>query len=186
MANLLFDPILLYGEQQGFELRYSNKFLRLEKQPFEGAVDLRHQSVELLDLSISSGLHKGGYHLLIDISESCLSAFRTEIKQILESKTSVEYKLSAVEDSIRDFVERTRSARSALHQVEELKIWLANKLRGLAGTAPEVGQLPHRLLILWSQKVDNDLYVKRPNFFLNPNDTDEKTYLKFFTPYREI
>jgi len=185
LANQLFDPVLLHGDRQWFELRYGNKFLRLEKQAFEGSVDLRHQSLEVLDYSINSVQHNGGYHLSIDISESCLSAFRLSMKRILESKASPEYKLGAIEVKVQDFVERTRSARSALQQVKELKIWLANKLRGLAGNAPEARLLPHRMLILWSQRVDGDLYLKRPNFFLDPKDTDEKTYMKFFTPYRE-
>lgn len=185
LANQLFDPVLLHGDRQGFELRYGNKFLRLEKQPFEGSVDLRHQSLEVLDYSINSVQHNGGYHLSIDISESYLTAFRMSVKKILESRTSPEFKLAAVDTKIHDFVERTRSARSALQQVKELKIWLANKLRGLAGNAPEARLLPHRMLILWSQRVDGDLYLKRPNFFLDPKDTDEKTYLKFFSPYRE-
>lgn len=186
LAHQLFDPVLMHSDKQGFELRYGNKFLRLEKQPFEGSVDLRHQSLEVLDYSINSVQHNGGYHLSIDISESCLSAFRLSMKRILESKASPEYKLSAAETKIHDFVERTRTARSALQQAKELKIWLANKLRGLSGTVPEAGLLPHRMLILWSQRVDGDLYLKRPNFFLDPKDTDEKTYLKFFSPYREI
>ncbi len=186
LANQLFDPVLLHGDRQGFELRYGNKFLRLEKQPFEDSVDLRHQPLDVLDFSIKSEKHHGGRHLEIDISESYLSEFRLSIKRILESKASPEYKLSAAETKIHDFVERTRSARSALQQVKELKIWLANKLRGLSGTVPEARLLPHRMLILWSQRVDGDLYLKQPNFFLDPKDTDEKTYLKFFSPYREI
>lgn len=185
LAYQLFDPVLLYDDRQGFELRYGNKLLRLEKQPFEGSVDLRHKSLDVLDFSIKSEKHHGGRHLEIDISESCLSAFRLSMKRILESKASPEYKLGAIKVTVQDFVERTRSTRSALQQVKELKIWLANKLRGLAGNAPEARLLPHRMLILWSQRVDSALYLKRPNFFLDPKDTDEKTYLKFFTPYRE-
>lgn len=186
LAHQLFDPVLMHSDKQGFELRYGNKFLRFEKEPFEGSVDLRHQPLDVLDFSIKSEQHHGGRHLEIHISESCLSAFRLSVKRILESKAPPEYKLAAIETKVHDFVERTKSARSALQQVKELKIWLANKLRGLSGTAPKTGLLPHRLLILWSQRVDGDLYLKRPNFFLDPKDTDENTYLKFFSPYREV
>ncbi len=45
LAHQLFDPILMMSQREGFELRFGNKFLRLEKASFPGSVDLRRQSI---------------------------------------------------------------------------------------------------------------------------------------------
>jgi hypothetical protein len=186
LAHQLFDPILLVSERQGYELRYSNQLLCLEKHPFNGSIDLRCEPLMLLDFSVRSEQHHGGRHLEIYISEKCLSEFRVNVTQILESKAAPEYKLNVIKDKVQDFVERTRSARSALQQITELKIWLSNKLRRLAGTVPEAGALPNLLVNIWLQKVDSTLYVKRPNFFLDSKEITEKVYRTFFSPYREV
>lgn len=186
LAHQLFDPILMSSQKEGYELRYGNRLLRLEKTAFDGSVDLRKQDFTVLDFCIRSVDHRGGRHLEITISEECLSGFRQRIKSVIESPAPPEYKLTIIENRLRDFVERTRPARSALPQIQELKIWLANKLRGLAGTSRAATLLPNLLLNQWLQRVDSDLYLKNPTFFLDPSIIDEKTYLTFFSPYREV
>jgi len=186
LAHQLFDPILMASQKQGFELRFGNRLLRMEKSAFESSVDLRNQDFTVLDFCIRSLEHRGGRHLEITISEKCFSEFRQRIKAVIASSASPEYKLTIIENRLRDFVERTRHARSALPQVQELKIWLANKLRGLAGTSKEATVLPNLLVNLWLQRVDSSLYLKSPTFFLDPTTIEEKTYLSFFSPYREV
>jgi hypothetical protein len=185
LAHQLFDPIMLVTEKQGYELRIGNHLLRMEKLPFEGSTDLRRAAYTLLDFSIRSVAHNGGYHLEIQIAESCIAEFRQHVDRIMDSSVAPDYKQTAVENRIRDFVERTRSARSAKPQILELKRWLANKVRKLAGASPEAKLLSELLVNLWLQRVDAHLYVKSPNFFFSPEQHDEKTYTVFFSPYRE-
>ena len=185
LAHQLFDPILLSSAKQGYELRIGNQFLRLEKQSFDGSVDLRHASVAFLDYRLHLVAHKGCYGLQILISDSCISEFREHINRIMNAAASPEFKHVSVKNRINDFVERTRSARSAKNQVLELKRWLSNRVRKLAGTSQEAKMLPELLVNLWLQRVDSRLYVKSPNFLLNPGQHDEKTYTTFFSPYRE-
>lgn len=186
LAHQLFDPILMSSQKEGYELRHGNRLLRLEKTAFDGSVDLRKQDFTILDFCIRSVDHRGGRHLDIFISEGCLSEFRQRIRAVIAFPATPEYKLTIIENRLRDFVERTRPARSALPQIQELKIWLANKLRGLAGTSRAATLLPNLLVNLWLQRVDSDLYFKSPTFFLDPSIIDEKTYLTFFSPYREV
>lgn len=186
LAHQLFDPILMMSQKQGFELRYGNRLLRLEQTSFDGSIDLRRLSVIILDFRIKSIEHKGGRHSEICISEECLALFRERINRVIASSTAPEFKLITVERHLRDFVERTRHARSALPQLKELKIWLSNKLRSLAGTKPAANMLPNLLINLWLQRTDSNLYLKKPTFFLDPSAIDEKTYMTFFSPYREV
>ena len=185
LAHQLFDPILMSSLKQGYELRHGNRLFRLEKESFTGSIDLRHELGNVFDFQIKSVEHKGGRHLEIFISDSCLSKFRAKTKSILESTASPAYKTNMVEACIRDLVEQTRPARSALPQIQELSQWLMTKLRELAGTAPDVKILPQLLVNLWLQRSDTRLYLKSPNFFLNSGHS-EKTYKAFFSPYREV
>lgn len=186
LAHQLFDPIIMASQKQGFELRYGNRLLRLEKAAFDGAVDLRKQGFTVLVFFIRSLEYRGGRCLEITVSEEYLSIFRERIKDVIKLPASPEYKLKSIENCLRDFVEQTRYARSALPQIQELKIWLANKLRGLAGTSKAATLLPNLLVNLWLQRVDSQLYHKSPTFFLDPAKIPEKTYLSFFSPYREV
>jgi hypothetical protein len=186
LAHQLFDPILMLSQKQGYELRHGNRLLRLERSRFEGSIDLRAQSVAVLDFSLKSVEHSGGRHLEISISDACLSGFRQQVGCVIASASSPAFKVAAVENLIRDLVERTRPARSALPQIQELRTWLAAKLRSLAGTSPAAKMLPNLLVNQWLQRSDFRLYLKSPSFFFNPSAIDEKTYLTFFSPYREV
>jgi len=186
LAHQLFDPILMATMKDGYELRHCNRLLRLERARFEGSVDLRTKSVDVLDFSLKSVEHRGGRHLEISISDACLSGFRQQVGSVIASASSPGFKLAAVENLLRDLVERTRPARSALPQIQELRIWLAAKLRSLSGTSTAAKVLPHLLVNQWLQRNDSRLYLKSPTFFLSPSTVDEKTYLTFFSPYREV
>lgn len=186
LAHQLFDPILMASQKQGFELRYGNRLLRMERNAFDGSVDLRCQSITVLDFEIQSILHNGGRHLDIGIAAECIVGLKRQIDEVLALAAPPEFKLIRIENLLRDFVERTRAARSALPQIKELKAWLARRLRGLAGTRKEATALPNLLVNLWLQRADSHLYLKKPTFFLDYAAIDEKTYLQFFSPYREV
>lgn len=186
LAQQLFDPIMLFTKKCGYELRFANQMLHMEKVRFDGSIDLRSEALTLLDYSLRSGAHNGGYHLEIQIADVYMAEFRLHIERIISLSASPEYKLAAGEHKIRDFVERVRSARSAKPQILELKRWLAHKTRSLAATNKEAKALPELLINLWLQRSDAHLYMKSPSFFFNPQQYDEKTYIKLFSPYREV
>ena len=186
LAHQLFDPIMLLNGKIGYELRHGNSLCRLERHPFDGSFDLRSTSFTVLDYSLISREDKTGRHLETTICDGTLADFRTVVKGILNSTSSPEYKVARIEQSIRDLVERTRYARTALPQLMELKTWLANKLSGLAATRAAANQLPNLLVNLWLQRTDSRMFLKKPTFFLDPSEIEEKTYLNFFSPYREV
>lgn len=186
LAHQLFDPIMLLNAKEGYELRHGNRLFRLEQDTFAGAVDMREQPFTVLDFSLMSKPHKGGRHLEITIADDTLRDFRSSVKAILTTPAAPEFKLQRIELRIRDLVERTRPARSALPQILELKRWLAHKIAPLSGTAPEAKVLPNLLANLWLQRSDSRLHLIRPNFFFDASHHDEKTYATFFSPYREV
>jgi len=187
LAHQLFDPILLHGNKMGHELRFGNCLFKLEKRPFDGSSDLRSCWVSLLNYSVHSEEHQGsGRHLEIVLSDGTINNFRERVKQALELSASTEYKVQLLEHRIRDFVEHARWARSAEPQAEELRRWLNDKLRPLAGTLPAAKPLASLVLNLWYQRADHQLYLKAPSFFFDPKQIDEKTYTSFFSPYREV
>lgn len=186
LAHQLFDPIMMMNLKQGYELRHGNRLYRLEKDRFESSIDLRRESAKISDFQFKSVEHAGGCHLEIMVSAECLNRFREKITSIIMAPASPDYKMVQFEDCIRDFVEKIRPARTAQPQVMELKKWLANKLRRLAGTKPEMKVLPNMLVNCWQQRVDNKLHVKVPNFFLDPSTHSKRIYLKLFSPYREV
>lgn len=185
LAHLIFDPIMLLRLQNGYELRYGNWLFRLEKEKFAGSCDLREQTVQVLDHNLLSLNHRSGRHLEITISDEALISFRSHVKAILSMAASPAHKCRQLETRIRDLVETFRHARSALPQLMDLKVWLAQKLRHIAGTYDQAKTLPNLMVNLWLQRSDHRLFLKSPNLFLNPGIPDEKTYISYFSPYRE-
>jgi hypothetical protein len=185
LAHQLFDPIMLLDQKQGFELRHGNRMIRLEKEPFEGCIDLRQESATLLDYRIQLEPHRGGQHLLISIADGTLADFINSVNAILYAGISPERKLELVDKRINDLTERIRQARSAKPQVRFLKHWIRGKLRGLAGTKPEANLLPNVMMNRWLQRVDHRLYLSGTSFFFSPCKIDEITFRSFFSPYRE-
>lgn len=186
LANQLFDPMLMIKERYGFEFRFANQLIRMEKEPFAGSTDLRRDRLTLLDFEVKSVVHRGRRALEILVSDDYVRQFRTQVDSILNSRSDPEYKLLVVDNIMRDFIERTRSARSGLNQMQELKVWLTNSLRRLSATLPAAKELPNRFINLWLQRVDSRLHLKKPNFFLDPYDVPENTYRTFFSPFREV
>lgn len=185
LAHQLFDPIILASAKCGHELRFGNQLLRIEKSPFDGSTDLRREPINVLDYSLCSVEHPGGYHLEIKVAESCINDFKQHIERIMDAAASPDHKVSLLRNRINDFVERTRSARSGKAQMLELKRWLANKVRRLSGTAQDARLLSELLINQWLQRVDPRLYIKAPNFFFDHKQHDESVYTTFFSPYRE-
>lgn len=186
LAHQIFDPLACLTLREGYELRYANALLRLEKQRFGGSTDLRQNQVTVLDYAVRCVEHRGGWHLEVLLAEQTLMNFRSDVKRILSSPMIPTRKQHLLEIKIHDLIEKARWARSAEPQMQELRSWLADKRRSLAGTLPDARLLPNWLINLWYQRVDHRLYVKAPSFFHDPMQIDEKTYLTFFSPYREV
>lgn len=186
LAHQLFDPIMAVERREGYELRYANRLFRMERESFADSVDLRKCRATVLDYSIQSVQHRGSRHLEILITEETMAAFRKHVKAILGSAANPERKVVLLEACIRDFVERTRWARSSKEQMKALRSWFCDKLRPLSGTSPQARHVANQLLNRWFQRADHLLYLKKPTFFLNADDVDEQTYTTFFSPYREV
>lgn len=185
LAHQMFDPLLMASQSEGFELRHGNLFYRFEKTPFRRSIDLRNDAATILDFQIRSVANHRGHHLEILISDETLAQFRDSIVSIIASAAAPSKKVLVMETRVRDFVEKTRWARSAFPQVKELQLWLRNKCTRLAATYAEAGNIHHLLVNLWLQRADSHMYLKQPNFFLDPKSYAEKTYVQFFSPYRE-
>lgn len=186
LAHQLFDPILMFKERRGFELRFANQFIRMEKEPFDGSIDLRRDSLMLLDFDVKSIVHRGRRAMEIRVADDTVRQFRSQVDSVLNSRSAPEYKLLVIDNLMRDFVERTRSAKSGLKQIKELKAWLTRSLRRLSATLPAAKELPDRFINLWLKRVSGQLYFKKPNFFMDPHDVSEHIYTNFFSPYREV
>jgi hypothetical protein len=186
LAHRLFDPIMLLDQRQGFELRHGNRMIRLEKEPFEGCIDLRHESATLLDYRIQLEPHRGGQHLLISIADETLADFKNSVKALLYASMPPERKLALINGRINDLTERIRQARSAKPELLKLKRWLRDKLRRLAGTKAEANLLPDMLMNHWLQRVDHHLYTSDTSFFFSPHKVDEKLFTTFLSPYLEV
>lgn len=186
LAHQLFDPLIMLPERQGFELRYGNQFLRLERSPFDGSIDLRKESLDFLGFSLRSVKHHGGQHLEIKIADLCIAAFHEHIKRINAAAADPDYKIAAITSRIEDFVQHAKFARTGLHQIKQQKEWLANQMQNLARVNPNAKVLPNLLINRWLDVVDSGLYFKQPSFFWDAHAIDEKAYVKFFSPYREV
>lgn len=185
LAHQIFDPLFLLNVREGHELRFGNKLFRLERDSFEGSIDLRSKRATLLNFVISVR-EDGQRHLEIIISPQVLGAFQERIGQLLNSCLDPKAKIRLIQAAIHDLTESTRPARTARDQIKEVKIWLANKLRPLSATAPEAKTLPDILMNQWLLRVDSKCYFKKPTFFFDREAVDETLYRSFFSPYREV
>lgn len=185
LLNTLFDPLMMLAEREGFDLRLGNRYFRAEKEPFPGSSDLRRGFLPVGNYRVGVRNHASGQHLEIRISDERLHTFRQAIKEILKGKAEPAYKYRLVREEIRDFVEKTRFARSAEPEVVELKQWLQTKLRSLSGTDRKFKELPDFLVKSWFDRGDHRFYLSRPNFFLDHSTVPEEVFLTFFSPYRE-
>ncbi len=185
LADLIFDPVMLYDIRNGFELRNGNIMYRLEKQPFDGSVDIRKNWVTLQQYSIRSfDNSKGGRHLEILLSDEYLEAVRTRFKDALSSHMSAHNKVRYLFRIVFDVVHVARWARSADSQMIELRRVLTRGVSSLAGTTPAVLRIPNRLYTLWLEQLDTRLLIKVPNFFLYPDRVEKEVYMNFFNPFR--
>lgn len=185
LLNTLFDPLLLLHEREGFALRVGNRFFRAEKEAFSGSVDLRKGYLSVGNYRLRVTAHGSGQHLEIAIADARRKSFRDAVKGILRGNSEPGTKYRLIGNEIRDFVEKTRFARSAGDEVVELKQWLQTKLRSLSGTDRRFKELPDYLVKSWFDRGEHRLFLPRPNFFLDPQSIPEEVYLTFFSPYRE-
>jgi hypothetical protein len=186
LAHQIFDPLLFTNDNNANLLRHGAHVYQLDKVRSANSVDLRAKSAVVLDYRIKAVQMNERYHLDIKISDACLKEFQADIKYILKLTSSPTEKVERIENKIRNLVERTRSARSALPQIERLKQWLSAKVKPLSANTAEAAVLPCLLVNMWLKRVDSRLYVKSLNMFFDPTKYDEETFMTFFSPYREV
>lgn len=186
LAHQIFDPIIFTNADDNFLLRHGTHTYRMDNARSDGSVDLRVKSAVILDYRIKSVKRAERYHLEINISDACLQEFQADIKGLLKFRCEPSVKVELIKNTIRNFVERTRSARSAFLQIQQLQQWLADKLKPLSANTAEAAVLPNILVNCWLSRVDGKLYLKSPNLFFDPSKHDENTFMTFFSPYREV
>lgn len=185
LATLLFDPLLLHGRKEGFELRHGRVLYRLEKYRFPGSVDLRNEAVQVLQYSIRSEQRVGGgRRLVILLNDEYLTSIKARYKGVLNSAIKPASKVRMLYRVSYDFLMVALWAKNAGPQILELSLWLAKKLSSLAGTFVPAHEVAKRLYGCWVKKRNGRLLLKAPNFFLAPERIDQDAYMQFFSPFR--
>jgi len=185
IANVLFDGVMFHGVGEGNCLRVGNRFYRIEREEFQGAVDIRQDYASIWDYRVRFEEVAGGGRITILLAEERVKSFRDRVKSILRSSAAPGFKILLLERAVRDFVEDARYAKSALIQMLDLSRWLKQKVRTLSGTERDARRLPGLLLELYRERSGDRFYVNRPNFFWDPNRVPLEVYMTFFSPYRE-
>ncbi len=185
LANVLFDGVMFYRHDRGgYSLRVGNRFIRLEKEPFEGAMDLRADYATIWDYRLHHVVVPSGGKFNILVSPDRIQRFRDEIKSALRASTTPAYRVCLLDRVIREFIDDAKFAKSAFFQIAELSRWLRQKTRSLAGTDRRARELPALLMNRWKEKAVDRFYVNKPNFFWDSRRVPEEVYINFFSPYR--
>ncbi len=186
LANCIFDPVNFLFERNGFEIRRANEFLKLEKKSFEGAIDIDLNSFEVWDYQIKRTRNKrnGKGFLEIKIRPGTIKNFKENALNIIKSNTTPQRKIILLNNLCNSFVENHKYTKDAFEQINDLKNWLNRRTSGIAATDKRVKQAVD-LTKLYIEKRDVKLRFKKPNFFWNYQEYSEKSYMTFFSPYRE-
>jgi len=186
LANMIFDPFIFSPRPpDGNIIRIGNNFCRLEAAKFAGSTNVTEKACDILSYEIKFSLHGDRGLLDIRLSQASIKNFRDEVSKILGSGVSPARKVAAVDQVVRDFIDKAKYAKSAYPQIIELQRWLRQKLGRLASSAPAAHLVPRRLWTLWQEKNMGDkTFHRKRNFFWNTNEVPEEIYKNFFSPYR--
>lgn len=186
LANCIFDPIMFLFKRDEFEIRRGNELLKLEKRPFKNSIDIDLESVCFWDYEIKRQKDKKarkGY-LEIKIRPEVIRDFKENMKNIIKSDVTVARKIVLLNQRCDAFIENHKYTKDAFDQINELKNWLNRRVKGIAGTDKRVKPAVD-LTKRYIEKKDTKLRFKKPNFFWNYREYDQKQYINFFSPYRE-
>lgn len=164
---------------------------RLEKIPLPGHVHESGKNRRPKTKTVMRGM------LEITIDEQHVSEFKQFTKTVLKSGLSIKYKVSVVDRRVGSFVASVRHARNGFEQIVSLSRWLRYRLEPLCRQANEkakkrpdplyelVPRLPDIMINKFLILSDYKRYFRRQNFFYDPHEHDELTFIRFFSPYRE-
>jgi hypothetical protein len=182
LANCIFDPIMFVGKG-GF--RRANEFIELEKKKFPEAIDIDKKEVVVWDYKVKRIVNNTKTTLKIEISDQEIKNFKQEIKLILNSKLNFKKKIFLLETKIESFVDKHRYTKDAWDQMIDLKHWLFRRTKKLAAQEKSI-KLVVNILKKWEDKKCDKMIFRKPNFFWNFSDIEEKIYKYYFSPYREL
>jgi hypothetical protein len=181
LANCIFDPIMFLGEG-GF--RRANEIIRLEKKKFDGCIDIDKGDVIIWDYKIRRVTNNNKTTLKIEINPENIKYFKERVKQILRSKQAINRKIFLLEAEVESFTNKHRYTKDAWDQFLDLKHWLFRKTKKLSAADKSVKIAVNALKKYESKKCDK-MFFRKPNFFWNTQDVEEKIYKYYFSPYRE-
>ena len=184
LACGIFDPVIFYGESDGFEIRRANEFIKMEKAKFPGAIDIDKEEITVWDYRIKRRTEKGKTTLDIKISQDYIRQKKEELKRIIKSKNTPQRKILLIYYKIQEIIETHKYTKDAFDDLLDLQYWLKNRVSGLAATDKRAIEVV-KFVKDWDKKLTTKMLFKKPNFFWNPNEVEEKTYRYFFSPYRE-
>ncbi|WP_022671385.1 hypothetical protein [Hippea alviniae] len=185
LVNRIFDPVMFLNDRDGFELRRSNEFIKLEKKPFNGCIDIEKQYVEFWDYKIRRVKANKGMTLEIKIRDEEIKQFKEKIKGILKSHPSVSSKIALVNREVKAFTEKHRYTKDAYDQMIELHKWLRGRVSKIAATRKEIYQAVE-IVKLWKERYYPNTVFRKNNFFWDPKEMTEEDYIYCFSPYREV
>lgn len=191
LANCIFDPIMFYNEFEGYGVRIGNKFVRLEKRKYPGAINIEEQPIEILDYKIqrtSKKIQTGKKvdlktTLEITLSENENKRIKEKIKRITESENSVAKKIILLDHVCNDFIQTHKYAKDIFYQLVEIDRYLQKKAKRIAAQDKRVKLIS--LTGKYNKHKSTRLLFKKPNFFWNDKDVAENVYINYFSPYRE-
>lgn len=135
--------------------------------------------------------------LNITIDEKHISQFKAFVNTVVHSGLSLKYKIVILDRRIGAFSYSIRYARNGFEQMLSLSRWLQYRLaplraeaEGKARKKPDplydlLRRLPDILLNKFMMNGDYRRYYRRPNYFYDPTEHDELTFIRFLSPYRE-
>lgn len=184
LAAQIFDGII-FSVDRPAGLRLGNKFVRLEREQFPGAVDIRDGYAQLWDYQVRHVRVGRTGKIDILISNDRIETFRAAVHATLRARTTPAYRIILLERVIRDFVEHAKYAKSALPQILDLTRWIRQKIKRLSGAESRARALPEMLHSLFETKSCDRSFSNKPNFFWDPSRVPEHVYVTFFNPHRE-
>lgn len=184
LANCIFDPF--FFSVKGSGLRVGNTALEVSSRYSEGCSSITKTPLEILSYSISVSNKKRRY-VTVELTQDAINSFKKSVETVLNKSCSDAYKVGLLLSLNAQFLERSRYAKDALEQIQGLKSWAVKYMKPHAARSKDFGDIAGQILKDFIENNAGYFAYKQSNFFWNKDYSDipEKTYLVYFSPYRE-
>jgi hypothetical protein len=184
LGNCIFDPFIFSVKGQG--LRISNVVIEVSKKYTDGYLSISKVPLEVLSYNLLVSNEKCRY-VTVELNQDTLNNFKLAFETILEKTCSDTYKMGLLTSLNAQFLERSRYAKDAFEQVKALRSWAVKHLKSHSARNKDFGAIASSILKDYVQDNAGYFAYKQSNFFWNKDISDipEKTYLIYFSPYRE-